>query len=107
MTAEYPEYIGFDWDDGNRHKNKNLKHGVHGWECEQLFYNHPLIILDDAEHSAAERRYAAFGRTDAGRRLVVVYTMRKNRLRVISARDMNKKEKVFYENSEQEESAGV
>jgi uncharacterized DUF497 family protein len=96
MTAEYPEFSGFDWDDGNR--DKNLKHGVHGWECEQVFFNKPLAILDDSKHSIAENRYAAFGQTDAGRRLVIVYTMRKEKIRVISARDMDKKERQFYEN---------
>jgi uncharacterized DUF497 family protein len=98
MAIEYLSFVGFDWDDGNR--DKNLKHDVHGWECEQLFFNNPLIILDDMKHSDSERRYAAFGQTDSGRRLVIVYTMRGQRLRVISARDMNKKERAFYESYE-------
>jgi uncharacterized DUF497 family protein len=96
MVTEYPDFNGFDWDAGNR--DKNLKHGVHGWECEQVFFNEPLVILEDAKHSVAEDRFAAFGQTDAGRELIVVYTMRKKRLRVISARDMNKRERDFYEN---------
>lgn len=100
MTAEYPSFSGFDWDDGNR--EKNLKHRVHAWECEQLFFNEPLIVLDDPKHSIAEDRHAAFGRTDAGRRLVVVYTMRKEKVRVISARDMNKRERQFYEDLDKE-----
>lgn len=95
MTAEYPEFSGFEWDAGNR--DKNLKHGVHGWECEQLFFNKPLVVLDDPRHSMAEDRFAAFGQTDAGRRLIIIYTMRHNRVRVISARDMDKKERHFYE----------
>ena len=96
MVIEYPEFHGFDWDDGN--KNKNEKHGVYAWECEQVFFNEPLLILGDLKHSLVEERFAAFGRTDGGRLLVVVYTMRKERLRVISARDMSKKERDFYEN---------
>ncbi len=95
MLTDYPEFVAFDWDNGNR--EKNTKHDVKNWECEQVFFNEPLIILDDPKHSVAEDRFAAFGQTDAGRRLVVIYTMRENRLRVISARDMHRKECLFYE----------
>ena len=95
MTSEYPEFSGFDWDAGNR--EKNLKHGVHASECEQVFFNEPLVILDDPRHSVAEDRFAAFGRTDQGRGLVVVYTQRGGLIQVISARDMNRKEREFYE----------
>lgn len=94
MVKDYLGLLGFDWDEGNR--DKNLKHGVQNWECEQVFFNEPLVILDDPKHSLAEDRVAAFGRTDAGRALVVVYTMRKQRIRVISARDMSRKERDFY-----------
>lgn len=87
---------GFDWDGGNR--DKNQKHGVQAWECEQVFFNEPLLILDDPRHSTVEVRFAAFGRTDAGRLLVVIYTIRGHLIRVISARDMNRKEREFYEN---------
>ncbi|HMO52020.1 MAG TPA: BrnT family toxin [Kiritimatiellia bacterium] len=97
MLTEYPDFHGFDWDDGNR--DKNQKHGVHAWECEQVFFNEPLLVLDDPKHSVVEDRFAAFGHTDAGRLLVVIYTMRKKRIRVISARDMNKKERDFYESN--------
>jgi uncharacterized DUF497 family protein len=97
MTRDYPEFTGFEWDDGNR--DKNLKHGVQHWECEQIFLNEPLILLDDPKHSVVEDRQAAFGRTDAGRLLVVVFTVRGSRIRVISARDMNRKERIFYAES--------
>lgn len=99
MMAEYPEFSGFDWDAGNR--DKNLKHGVHDWEAEQVFFNKPLLVLADPKHSVAEGRSAAFGRTNAGRALVVVYTMRGGRLRVSSARDMSRKEREFYGNTAQ------
>ena len=95
MTGEYPEFAGFEWDAGNR--EKNLKHGVHASECEQVFFNEPLLILDDPKHSVAEDRFAAFGHADEGRKLVVVYTQRASLLRVISARDMNRRERQFYE----------
>ncbi len=97
MSTDYPDFIAFDWDEGNR--DKNLEHDVNSWECEQVFFNEPLVILDDPKHSVAEDRFAAFGQTDAGRTLVIIYTLRKKQLRVISARDMNRKECAFYENA--------
>ena len=100
MANEYPEFVGFDWDEGNR--DKNLKHAVQHWECEQVFFNEPLIILDDPKHSVAEDRSAALGKTDGGRRLVIVYTMRVSKIRVISAREMNKKERRYYEDAGKE-----
>lgn len=95
MAKEYPEFAGFEWDDGNR--DKNLQHQVENWECEQVFFNEPLVVLGDARHSVAEDRFAAFGRTDGGRLLTVVFTMRGSKIRVISARDMHRKERRFYE----------
>lgn len=96
---EFPECTGFEWDAGNR--DKNLKHSVEYWECEQMFFNQPLVVLEDLKHSAAEERFAAFGQTDAGRRLTVIFTFRKRNIRVISARDMHKKERKFYETHSQ------
>lgn len=95
MIIEYPNFKGFEWDDGN--KDKNLKHNVQHWECEQIFFNEPVIILEDSTHSITEDRFAAFGQTDKGRNLVIIYTIRNSNLRIISARDMNKKERDFYE----------
>ena len=95
---EFEEVTGFQWDEGNI--NKNLyKHNVENWECEQIFFNEPLIILDDLKHSYDEKRWAAFGKTDAGRLLTVIYTKRGSLIRVISARDMKRKERKFYEKS--------
>ena len=96
MKDSFPEFEGFDWDKGNIEKNLH-KHGVQNSECEQIFFNEPLVILTDDEHSFAEERYAAFGRTDNGRMLAVIFTKRQNLIRIISARDMNKKERIFYE----------
>jgi len=86
---------GFDWDDANSSKNW-LKHKVSKMECEQVYFNHPLIIADDESHSNLERRWFLLGRTDLDRKLFVVFTLRKNLIRVISARNMNKKERVLY-----------
>jgi uncharacterized DUF497 family protein len=88
---------GFQWDKGNAEKSLTA-HQVENWECEQVFFNEPLVILDDPGHSHGEKRWAAFGITDAGRSLVVIFTMRGQLLRVISAGDTNKKERGFYEN---------
>jgi uncharacterized DUF497 family protein len=96
MENEFNEFVGFQWDEGNIDKNL-IKHNVENWECEQVFFNKPLLVLDDPRHSIAEKRSAAFGKTDAGRLLIVVFTKRGNLLRVISARDMNARERRFYE----------
>ena len=87
---------GFEWDQGNIEKNW-IRHNVSPVECEQVFFNRPLVIFDDPKHSVSERRYAAFGYTDAGRPLVVIFTKRGKLLRVISARKMNRRERKFYE----------
>lgn len=87
---------GFEWDEGNRDKNR-LKHNVSAQECEEVFFNQPLIILDDPKHSNEEQRYAAYGKTNEARTLHVVFTVREKRYRVISARDMHRKERRFYE----------
>jgi len=96
METEFEKFAGFQWDQGNSNKNL-LKHHVEDWECEQVFFNEPLLVLDDPKHSLVEKRWAAFGRTDGGRLLVVIFTKRDKLLRVISAREMNRKEILFYE----------
>jgi hypothetical protein len=87
----------FDWDDENARKND--KHGVSTAEAEQVFFNDPLLLVEDAKHSHAEQRYHALGKTDAGRTLYITFTLRKagEKIRVISARDMHKKERTIYE----------
>jgi uncharacterized DUF497 family protein len=96
MEDKFDEFVGFQWDKGNTDKNF-IKHNVENWECEQVFFNKPLLVLDDPRHSITERRSAAFGKTDAGRLLIVIFTKRGNLLRVISAREMNTRERRFYE----------
>jgi hypothetical protein len=95
MEKIFDQFSGFQWDNGNIDKNL-IKHNVENWECEQIFFNRPLIVLDDPKHSVAEKRWAAFGKTDTDRFLVVIYAKRHNLIRVISARDMNKRERIFY-----------
>jgi len=86
-----PKTISFDWDKGNLNKNR-LKHGVSTDECEEIFFNNPLLS-EDVIHSQAEPRIKALGKTNLGRKLFVVFTLRGGRIRVISARDQNKKER--------------
>ncbi len=86
---------GFDWDKGNIEKNWD-QHRVSFIECEEVFFNQPLLIQEDKIHSMAESRYYVLGRTNDGRYLFIVFTVRKNKIRVISARDMSRKERRIY-----------
>jgi uncharacterized DUF497 family protein len=88
----------FEWDGGNLLKNWEA-HGVSASECEQLFFNVPLVAATDERHSQREPRFYALGQTDAGRPLFVVFTIRAHAVRVISARDMNRKERTLYYSS--------
>jgi uncharacterized DUF497 family protein len=90
---------GFEWDEGNIDKNW-IKHAVAPSECEQMFFNQPLIVDADISHSEQEDRFYALGRTDANRLLFVVFTIRKDMIRVISAREMSDKERRAYKQHE-------
>ena len=78
---------GFEWDQGNLTKNWD-QHDVSSGECEQIFFNRPLIIKRDKEHSKNENRYYVLGRTNINRLLFAVFTVRDDKIRIISARDM-------------------
>ena len=86
---------GFEWDDGNRTKNW-VNHQVSTAECEEVFFNLPLLLADDAQHSQKEKRYYVLGQTNVGRRLFIAFTVRADQVRVISARDMSRKERQIY-----------
>jgi uncharacterized DUF497 family protein len=88
---------GFEWDDGNARKSDD-KHGVSQAEAEQVFFNEPVVVIEDPRHSAYEPRFHALGRTDEGRLLHITFTLRGDatRIRVISARDMSRKERSRY-----------
>jgi len=92
---------GFDWDEGNSRKSSQKQNVIQS-ETEQLFFNQPLLLLADIAHSQKEARYHALGRTDDGRQLHVTFTLRAKGtlIRVISARDMNRKERNIYEQSQ-------
>lgn len=89
---------GFDWDDGNRRKSLD-RHGVDQNEAEQVFADPRLLVMHDDRHSGDEQRFHAYGRTTAGRRLQVAFTLRRNGMliRVVSSRDMSRKERARYD----------
>ncbi len=95
MDNELLSCAGFQWDSGNSEKNM-IKHQVSRTECEQIFFNIPLITGDDPKHSGTEKRYYVLGQTDNGRLIFLVCTVRNKLIRIISARDMNAKEKEVY-----------
>ena len=94
----WKQITGFDWDAGNERKSIN-KHEVSRFEAEQVFFNHPLLVLADQKHSQNEARYHALGKSDDARLLHITFTLRSNGtlIRVISARDMHRKERNIYE----------
>ena len=93
------QLTGFDWDAGNR--GKNVKHRVSDDECEEAFFNLPLLLGSDEAHSQYEDRYYVLGQTNAGRRLSIAFTKRGTHIRVISARDMTRKERRAYDEAEE------
>lgn len=87
---------GFEWDSGNLDKNRK-KHAVTEKECEDIFSDATLVTNVDIKHLQVEKRFTAHGKTQHGRLLYVVFTIRSNTIRVISARDQSRKERRFYE----------
>lgn len=93
--------IGFQWDSGNARKSIE-KHEVTQAEAEQVFLNEPLLVVEDMKHSQQEPRFHALGHTDGNRELHITFTLRESGslIRVISARDMHRKEREIYEQSQ-------
>lgn len=90
-----PSPISFDWDHGNLEKNWD-KHQVHYREVEEVFINKLKVIYKDTKHSQKEDRFTILGVTNRGRKLYVVFTIRKGKVRVISARDQSSRERNIY-----------
>lgn len=86
---------GFEWDKSNIAKSW-IKHKVTPGECEEIFFNTPILINKDTAHSQKENRFEVLGQTKQGKLLFLVFTFRKNKIRVISARNQNKKERLIY-----------
>lgn len=91
---------GFDWDEANAHKNWE-RHQVTPEEAEDVSFYEPLVIRRDVRHSRREKRFYALGQTTGGRYLFVAFTIRRNLVRVISVRDMNRGEREAYGNYEE------
>lgn len=92
----FKNIISFEWDKGNKDKSF-LKHGVTNEECEEVFFNGNKRLFKDKQHSLSEKRYIIIGHTKENRFLFIVFTIRKRYIRIISARDMSKKERSLYE----------
>ena len=99
---ELARAAGFEWDEGNAQKNW-IRHRVTHLECEQVFFNPPLIVARAEGRSPDELRFYALGQTDAGRELFLVFTLRGDLVRVISARDMSRKERRVYRNAKEKQ----
>jgi uncharacterized DUF497 family protein len=92
----FEKCVGFEWDQENQDKNCE-KHGVSRQEGEEIFFNKPLIIYEDIKHSRSEEKLYLLGQTDENRKLFIAFTIRKNLIRVVSARDMSRKEHKIYD----------
>jgi uncharacterized DUF497 family protein len=87
--------VGFEWDEENTQKNWE-RHQVTPEEAEDVFFQEPLVVRGDVAHSRSEKRYFALGQTNVERYLFVAFTIRRNLIRVISVRDMNRNEREVY-----------
>ncbi len=100
MVTDLDKIEGFEWDEGNKEKNFR-KHGITNKECEEVLDNEPILIsLDKAHSSDEEMRYQVLGKTDPGKKLFLSFTIRNNKIRIISARDMSKTERRIYNEEE-------
>lgn len=86
----------FDWDQGNVVKNL-LKHQIECRQTEEAFIDDDSLVGDDLKHSSVENRFLLIGKDHEGNVLYIVFTQRRNKVRIISARIASKKERRFYE----------
>jgi len=95
--VDWTRISGFDWNEANA-RNSSDKHDVSQAEAEEIFFNSPLLVVPDIRHSAQEQRFHALGRTDHARYLHITFTLREDEtlIRVVSARDMSRKERAIY-----------
>ncbi|MBU0998040.1 BrnT family toxin [Patescibacteria group bacterium] len=91
-----PKILAFEWDGGNLDKSYE-KHGISPKETEEVFVSEELFVLPDNKHSQTEKRHIALGKTQEGKRLFVIFTLRGKKVRIVSARKMHKKEVEKYE----------
>ena len=100
MTDDLSQCRGFQWDEGNAEKNW-VQHQVSHGEAEQVFFNRPLVVVAGEQRTEFTRRYYALGQTDARRLLFIVFTIRDDLIRVISARPMSRRERRVYEHAKE------
>lgn len=91
-----PEPIVFDWDKGNKDKNIK-KHGIINEDAESVFLDSISLLAEDLKHSKFEDRFQIIGKSEHNNLLSIFFTIRKEKIRIISARKMNTKEKNIYE----------
>lgn len=104
LPEYFPDLTGFQWDAGNSEKNW-LAHDVSQAETEQVFFNRPVLVMPDVHHSQVETRYYVLGRSNAGRRLTIVFTIRNALVRPIMARDMSRRERRLHGEEENAQEA--
>ena len=85
--------LQFEWDAGNSGKNKR-GHNVEDWECEEVFFDPQKVVLKDRLHSGEEERFILLGKTRQNRLLYLVFAVRNEKVRVISARDVTKRKEI-------------
>ena len=90
------EEIKFDWDQWNIQKNEE-KHGISMLEAQSAFYDKKILIFDDIEHSLRKSRYICYARSAYNKTLMIAFTIRNKKVRIISARKASKKERNVYE----------
>lgn len=89
-------FKGFEWDKGNIDKSYQ-KHGITPKETEELFLDENVLLVEDIKHSQREERFIAIGKTTQGKILLAIFTVRDDKIRIISARTANQKERRRYE----------
>ncbi|OGH20018.1 MAG: hypothetical protein A3D74_01345 [Candidatus Levybacteria bacterium RIFCSPHIGHO2_02_FULL_37_13] len=94
-VSKLKNVVGFEWDDANT--EHIARHNVTPAEAEEIFFDTKNVLNEDIKHSIVENRFITIGKTKEGRLLYQVFTKRGNKIRVISARDINKKEVKLYE----------
>ena len=100
-VIKFPKILVFEWDGGNLDKSYE-KHGVTPKEAEEIFVSEELFVLPDIKHSKSEKRFIALGVTQDDKNLFVIFTPRKGKIRIVSARRMHKKEVVKYEKAKKD-----
>lgn len=89
-------FVGFQWDDGSADQNSSRRQ-VSRSECEEVFFAGPLVAAPHTAHSQEEARYHVLGHTARGRHLFIACCIREQRIRVISARPMSRRERRVYD----------